>query len=283
MCTAQGDDLQRRVHHLLVHVLDVGLAVLDREQPLLPRAPLHAVLVGEGAQGAEVDGAALRQHDGLDRGHDDLEHARHVGPRLAHQPLLPGLPHGARRVLHLLARLQPQRRAGLHDGRLDGVLDPHLDAGDVGTGAQEQPLVACGAVRALVVEVADRLEAQGRLGRDDAERRGRQLDELSGIQGEGRPFSPNLLLSISQQDLVVFVGENLAFVVSFHGVLYNAVVPRRNKDHFFRPKYLDLMFLSSLRPWADKNSGDVCVVIQYVRILCRVEPNDSGLISCSHW
>mmetsp|Transcript_52980 Transcript_52980/g.110495 ORF Transcript_52980/g.110495 Transcript_52980/m.110495 type:complete len:280 (+) Transcript_52980:1857-2696(+) len=48
----QRHDVQRRVHHLLVHVLDVGLAVLRREEPLLAGAALPAERVDEGAAGA---------------------------------------------------------------------------------------------------------------------------------------------------------------------------------------------------------------------------------------
>mmetsp|Transcript_20794 Transcript_20794/g.40403 ORF Transcript_20794/g.40403 Transcript_20794/m.40403 type:complete len:608 (-) Transcript_20794:603-2426(-) len=142
LVAAESTDGEVSIDDLLMNILNVRLALMDRQQPLLSGAALGAVFIGEGAKSTHVDGPTSSEDQREDRFLNHLVAPWEVSAGCTHKPLLSSTSQGASRVRHLLPRTDAKSGAGLHDGSTDGVENGNLNPRDVRRRSHEEPLIA---------------------------------------------------------------------------------------------------------------------------------------------
>mmetsp|Transcript_16165 Transcript_16165/g.41514 ORF Transcript_16165/g.41514 Transcript_16165/m.41514 type:complete len:625 (-) Transcript_16165:134-2008(-) len=285
LAAVQGGDVHL-AHHTLVHVGDVGVGVVQSDQPLLAGAASH-VADREGDQGLHVESHLLGEHASRDQLHHGLVDVRQIGTGCAHQPLVATLALLAGVIDALAHCAQLERLVLLDDGgrhRLQNG-DTHLRhqraraveevllAGtqlfvadlNVTHGAQTNRCVrghhlkCCDGTRELLTRV---------------EREGLLVDLRGGHTGNRLLLlcETNLQIAVLETVVACLIQHHLTVLITHHRILNHTVVTWTDHNHLNRATYNLLMLLTCVGTRASQHTSDVRVVIQHVEIVERLEP-----------
>jgi hypothetical protein len=262
-------------NNLLVDVRDVSLSHLDGHQPLLTGLALSAKDISEGAESLEVESLAIGQNVGRHGLDDFLLNVGQVGTRLTDEPFITSLANNILLILKLLTGAQVERLVGLDDDGANNLDDLNLNTRDIGAGTLEEPFITSNAssLGDSVVKVADATQAERSVGGNNLQWANLAVQLLSREKREGILLEADLLISVTDANLSVGVGNQRVIGVSLDWVLDDAVVTRRDHDHGLRTSHELLMLLTSEGLRTTLNASHVGVVIQNMDVVVWLDAN----------